>query len=153
MGVILVLPCPGVWLSRCCAYQGSFRKSSKSVVNSVAHIRESACFQGFSEIIKVVGRIVVLPAPLYVFLKWQGIAIWVIISLVGMYYALKVEKYKKKHDIQTYKEIVAFMEGQSLSQIEKAREEGKRPYQKGLLMVASFLITFILVSIIMVILL
>jgi len=39
-----VLPRPGGWLSRCCAYQGSFPKSSKSVVNSVAHIRESACF-------------------------------------------------------------------------------------------------------------
>lgn len=33
---------PGGWLSRCCAYQGSFRKSSKLVVNSVVHIRESA---------------------------------------------------------------------------------------------------------------
>ena len=39
-----MLPRPGGWLSRCCAYQGSFPKSSKSVVNSVAHIRESACF-------------------------------------------------------------------------------------------------------------
>ena len=38
-----MLPRPGGWLSRCCAYQGSFSKSSKSVVNSVAHIRESAC--------------------------------------------------------------------------------------------------------------
>ena len=32
-------------------------------------------------------------------------------------------------DIQTYKEIVAFWEGKSLTEIEKAREEGKRPYQ------------------------
>lgn len=39
-----MLPRPGGWLSRCCAYQGSFRKSSKSVVNSVVHIRESAYF-------------------------------------------------------------------------------------------------------------
>lgn len=39
-----MLPRPGGWLSRCCAYQGSFRKSSKLVVNSVVHIRESACF-------------------------------------------------------------------------------------------------------------
>ena len=46
-------PCPGVWFSRCYAYQGSFLKSSKSVVNCPLHIRESACFQGFAEIIKV----------------------------------------------------------------------------------------------------
>ncbi len=42
-----------------------------------------------------------------------------------------MEKYKKKHNIQTYKEIRAFKEGKTLSEIELAREEGKRPYQKA----------------------
>ena len=44
---------------------------------------------------------------------------------------------QKKFDMQTYREIIAFTEGKSLSEIEKAREEGKRPYQKVLLAVAS----------------
>lgn len=35
------------------------------------------------------------------------------------------------------REIIAFTEEKSLSEIEKAREEGKRPYQKVLLAVAS----------------
>ena len=48
-----------------------------------------------------------------------------------------VEREKKKFDMQTYREIIAFTEGKSLSEIEKAREEGKRPYQKVLLAVAS----------------
>lgn len=48
-----------------------------------------------------------------------------------------VEREKKKFDIQTCQEIIAFTEGKSLSEIEKAREEGKRPYQKVLLAVAS----------------
>ena len=39
--------------------------------------------------------------------------------------------------IQTYKEIVAFTDGKSLDEIEKAREEGKRPYQKALLAAGS----------------
>lgn len=47
-------PSPGVWLSRCCAYQGSFLKSSKSVVNSLSISAKVPVFQGFSEIIKVV---------------------------------------------------------------------------------------------------
>ena len=47
-------PSPGVRLSRCCAYQGSFRKSSKSVVNSLSISAKVPVFQGFSEIIKVV---------------------------------------------------------------------------------------------------
>ena len=37
---MLVFGLAGFWT----AYQGSFSKSSKSVVNSVAHIRKSACF-------------------------------------------------------------------------------------------------------------
>ncbi len=53
-GAICVLPSLGVWLSRCCAYQGSFRKSSKSVVNSLFISAKVPVFQGFSEIIKVV---------------------------------------------------------------------------------------------------
>ena len=56
LGVICVLPSLGVWLSRCCAYQGSFLKSSKSVVNSLSISAKVPVFQGFSEIIKVVQR-------------------------------------------------------------------------------------------------
>ena len=56
---------------------------------------------------------------------------------IGMYFAIRIEKYKKKYDIQTYKEIVAFTDGKSLDEIEKAREEGKRPYQKTFLAAGS----------------
>lgn len=49
-------PSPGVRLSRCCAYQGSFRKSSKSVVNSLSISAKVPVFQGFAEIIKVVSQ-------------------------------------------------------------------------------------------------
>ena len=69
--------------------------------------------------------------------KWFGIVLYLGLFAIGMYFAIKIEKYKKKYDIQTYKEIVAFTEGKSLNEIEKAREEGKRPYQKALLPVAS----------------
>ena len=60
-----------------------------------------------------------------------------------LYYALRVERQKKRYDIQTYKEIVAFTEGKRLDEIEKAREFGKRPYQKLLLSIASALIALV----------
>jgi len=66
--------------------------------------------------------------------------LYLIICAVGLYFALRVEKHKKKYDIQTYKEISAFMEGKSLDEIEKARESGKRPYQKVLLVISSAVI-------------
>ena len=56
---------------------------------------------------------------------------------ITMYWALKVEKLKKKNDIQTYKEIVAFTEGKKLDELHKAVEVGKRPYQNILKVIIS----------------
>ena len=57
--------------------------------------------------------------------------------IITMYWALKVEKLKKKNDIQTYKEIVAFTEGKKLDELHKAVEVGKRPYQNILKVIIS----------------
>ena len=46
--------------------------------------------------------------------------------------AIMLNQLNKKHDIQTYQEINAFMEGSKLDELQKAVEAGKRPYQKGL---------------------
>ena len=69
------------------------------------------------------------PLPLFKYLGIPGVAIWVVIAAASIYYAFKVEKVKKEEDIHTYKEIVAFMNGEKLDGIEKAREEGKRRYE------------------------
>lgn len=82
-------------------------------------------------------------APLLVYLGYIGIAIWVVLTSMTLYYAIRVERQKKRYDIQTYKEIVAFTEGKRLDEIEKAREFGKRPYQKLLLSIASALIALV----------
>lgn len=69
------------------------------------------------------------------------IGIWVLLYAVTMYYAIRIEKQKKKFDIQTYKEIVAFDHNKALNQIEKNREDGKRPYQKFLYILGAGLLT------------
>ena len=81
--------------------------------------------------------VLITPVPLVHFLSYAGLAIWIVILGAGSYAAMLVEREKKKFDMQTYREIIAFTEGKSISEIEKAREEGKRPYQKVLLAVAS----------------
>ena len=96
--------------------------------------QELESFQKDSNIFTVLFfAILILPIPLAKFLGWWGLAAYLLVFAVGMYYAIRVEKHKKKFDIQTYKEIVAFMEGKSLDEIEKAEEKGKRLYQKLLL--------------------
>lgn len=72
---------------------------------------------------------VVATVPLFAVLKLYAIIPWGILFAITMYWAVRVEKQKKKHNIQTYKEIVAFTEGKRLDEIQKQVEEGKRPYQ------------------------
>lgn len=96
--------------------------------------QEFAKFQKNSTIFTVLFiLILLLPVPLVMLLKWWGMAAYLVLYGVGMYYGFQIEKYKKKYDIQTYKEIIAFTEGKSLDEIQKAQEAGKRPYQKVLL--------------------
>lgn len=81
------------------------------------------------------------PIPLLHYLDNVGIGIWVLLAGITFWFAGVIEKEKKAFDIQTYREIVAFAEGVGLDEIEKAKEAGKRPYQKILLAVAAAGIT------------
>lgn len=87
---------------------------------------------------------IISPIPLVHFLWYVGIGIWVTLFAVTMYVAILVEKQKKKYDVQTYREIVAFTEGKGLDEIAKAREVGKRPYQKILLALGSGALAFVI---------
>ena len=114
--------------------------------------QEYAEFQKNSNIFSILFVVLlIVPVPLVMIFEWFGMVLYIGLWAIGMYFAIRLEKYKKKYDIHTYKEIVAFMEGKSLSEIEKAREEGKRPYQKALLPVASatliIVIAFIMLAI------
>ena len=86
----------------------------------------------------------IAPVPLVLLWKWAGLAIYLALFGITMIYAVRIEKYKKKYDIQTYKEIVAFTDGKSLDEIEKTREEAKRPYQKVLLAAGAGLLVVVI---------
>lgn len=80
-------------------------------------------------------------APLIYYLDIYGAIIEILLCAITFIFSIKVEKLKKENDIQTYKEIVAFCNGERLDEITRNREYGKRPYQKILLAFASGLIT------------
>lgn len=120
--------------------KGDLEKMKKEI-----DAQEYAKFQRDSTIFTVLFLVLlIVPVPLVMLWKWFGMALYLCLFGVGMYFALRIEKYKKKYDIQTYKEIVAFTNGKSLDEIEKAREEGKRPYQKALLAAGSAALVVIL---------
>ncbi len=87
--------------------------------------------------------------PLLRFFKTIGIIIWFIIMIKTLHTSIKIEKIYQKNDCRTYKEIVAFTEGKTLSTKEQIEEKAKRPYQKFLLSLLSgiiAIITFVLLS-------
>ena len=128
------------------AFEVSLDKSIKGDVENMKeqHNREDQqIFNCLSVIYTVLLlAVAVTPLPLVEFLSYAGLGIWLALLGVALYVARLVEKKKKEMDVQTYKEIVAFMEGKSLNDIEKAREEWKRPYQKSLWALAVGAFTF-----------
>ena len=92
---------------------------------------------------------ILLPIPLIHFTGFIGFGVFVLNSISLIYYSNRVERYKKNFDIQTYREIITFIEGKNMSESEKFKEYGKRSYQKFLLATSVTLIT-IVVGIIMV---
>lgn len=68
--------------------------------------------------------------PMLKFIGLYGFIPYFVLVGGAMFFAIKVDKIKKDNDIQTYKEIVAFIEGKRLDEIQKIEEKAKRPYQK-----------------------
>lgn len=76
-----------------------------------------------------------------------GIIIWVLLYLITFVTGIIIEKFKKKNDIQTYKEIIAFIENKPLTYEESQQEIGKRIYQKILLAILSGIVTLVIILI------
>ena len=88
---------------------------------------------------------VILPMPLLRYLKVWGIIFWLVWAVVSFWWSIRIEKRKKAHDIHTYKEIIAFLSGKRLDELEKQQEIGKRHYQHFLIILAVSLVGLVVV--------
>lgn len=80
--------------------------------------------------------------PLLYFLDWYWGALLLIAQfLPTLFFANRIERFKKQHHVQTYREIVAISEGQTLDSLDKRVEKAKYPYQKPLIVLAFSLAT------------
>ncbi len=101
-------------------------------------------FNGISYIFLAEVLILIISAyPLFSLDGYSGIIIWILFFAITIKNASNIEKYKKSNDIQTYKEIIAFIDGKQLTYEEKQQEIGKRVYQKIFLAIFIGLITLI----------
>lgn len=120
-------------------------KGDVEVMKEQVSSEERKKFEKLSSLYAILFLVLMIsPIPLVHYLEFVGIAIWSVLTVATLFIAFAVEKKKKQFDIQTYKEIIAFSEGTRLDEIEKIREEGKRPYQKVLLAMGSALVTLII---------
>ncbi len=87
--------------------------------------------------------------PLFKLLDFIGFIIWISLYIISFGTASIIERFKKENNIQTYKEIIAFIDGKKLTYEETQQEIGKRMYQKIILAFVTGIITFIICLIMM----
>ena len=109
-------------------------KGDLETMKQIIHDQEFMRYQkdGAVFTILLIGSPIIM-ISLILYLDWFGIAISCLIFAITMFYALRIEKFKKKHNLRTYRQIVAYDQGRSLSEIEEAEERGKAPYQNIIL--------------------
>ena len=106
----------------------------KDDIKEMREVVEKATIKKFNviSVVFLIELIVVAVSsyPLFSIKGNIGIVIWLCLFAITLYTASKIEKFKKSHDIQTYKEILAFIDGKQLTHDETQQEIGKRNYQK-----------------------
>ncbi|WP_418875910.1 XRE family transcriptional regulator, partial [[Ruminococcus] torques] len=106
----------------------------KEDIKEMKEIVEKATIKKFNviSVVFLIELIVVAVSayPLFSIKGNIGIVIWLFLFAITLYTASKIEKFKKRYDIQTYKEILAFIDGKQLTHDETQQEIGKRNYQK-----------------------
>ena len=106
----------------------------KDDIKEMREVVEKATIKNFNviSVVFLIELIVVAVSayPLFSIKGNIGIVIWFCLFAITLYTASKIEKLKKRYDIQTYKEILAFIDGKQLTHDEAQQEIGKRNYQK-----------------------
>lgn len=119
-------------------------KGDLETMKEIINEQEVKKFNRYITILSVLFALAIASAvPLFMWLEVYAFIPFGVIWAVTLFFAFKVDKLKKANNIRTYKEIVAFSEGRKLDEIDKRVEEGKRPYQKVLLIVGVAVVTAI----------
>ena len=90
-------------------------------------------FNRSGTILTILFLIMVLSSVPLIFNRWPyGVVAWAVIAAISLGYAAYVERKKKRYDVQTYREIMAFMNGEPVDDIRKERDQKKLFRQRAL---------------------
>ncbi|MGT2774540.1 helix-turn-helix domain-containing protein [Streptococcus hyovaginalis] len=90
--------------------------------------------------------LILIVFPAFYYLGWWGLLVYIPLAILGLYYALQVEKIKDNYDLKTYRQILAFSQGRTLDDLEVRIETAKYPYQKPLIVFGFTLIFAVLAT-------
>lgn len=85
--------------------------------------------------------------PFMLLWGWYGFGIFFILWAISMIAALKIEKIKKERDVQTYSEIVAFLEGEDLEAARAKRDKKRDRWNKAKIVIVFSLSAGVLAAI------
>ena len=88
--------------------------------------------------------LMILIVPMNKYMGIVGDVIWLALFAICIYYSIRIEKVKKENDVYTYKEIIAFQNGEKLDDIVKAKEKKKRTYQLVIFSLIAMIISFLI---------
>lgn len=84
----------------------------------------------------------IIGGPALVIWEVMGYILFVVLSIITMYFAVNIEIIKKKHNIQTYKEIIEFSENKSNLDELREKRNRKRYFREKILIVLVFTFCF-----------
>ncbi|MCL2559508.1 MAG: helix-turn-helix domain-containing protein [Turicibacter sp.] len=120
--------------------KGDVKEMAEIIEKSdISEMKRYSCLMTIGVVLTIVG----IPISFYL-ASIIGLVVCAMLFAVSLYFGYRIEKIKCQYDVQTYREIVAFTKGETLDEITKIRESGKRTYQKMLLIAASAAFGFIL---------
>ncbi|CAM2970615.1 transcriptional regulator [Streptococcus acidominimus] len=90
--------------------------------------------------------LILIVFPAFYYLGWWGVLVYIPLAILGLYYALQVEKIKDNYDLKTYRQLLAFSQGRTLDDLEVKIETAKYPYQKPLIVFGFTLIFAVLAT-------
>lgn len=93
--------------------------------------------------------IIILIAPMYIQFGWQGAVVWFILVLFVLAYSLKVERFKKKHQLETYRDITEFMDGISTPRTQAVLTAKQKLARNILLALGSGILSFSVMYVLM----
>ena len=116
-------------------------KGDVDIMKQQTQSEDVKSFKRMSTVLTILFIIVGVSAiPLFEFLHTIGACIWAMLLAITLAYSIHVERWKNRHNIRTYREIVAFMEGKPIDEIRSEHRLKKEKVLKLLAGAAIFLI-------------